>query len=118
MRGKGSTGQRDKEMKGTIKEITRQESGFIIYQKSCTLNNWSADLGDYTTDLRQTIQVKNCLAWLIESGWVLVDGDYINKNYQEDADPVSLEALMVEGLLYNFGKFKILAPQRLGIERQ
>ena len=98
-------------MKGTIQDIVGQESGFIVYNKSCVLDNWASNLSEYSADLRRTVKVENCLTWLIRSGWVSFDEDDIQKNYQEDANPVTLEDLMVEGLLYDFGDFVILAPE-------
>jgi hypothetical protein len=98
-------------MKGTIGSFVGQDSGFIIYQKSCALSNWSLDLEDYIADLRRTVKVKNCLIWLISAGYMDFDGDEAMKMYREDTNPVTLEDLMVEGVLYDFGSVVILAPK-------
>jgi len=98
-------------MKGTIQEIVGQESGFIIEKGFCFLDNWSSNLTEYSADLRKTVQVKNCLIWLIRAGYLDFDGDDINKKYREDANPVSMEDLMGKGCLYDFGKFFVLAPK-------
>ncbi len=97
-------------MKGTIQDIVGQESGFIVENKSCVLDNWASNLSEYSVDLRRTVKVENCLTWLIRSGWVSFDEDDIQKNYLEYANPVTIEDLMVPGTLYDFGEFKLLAP--------
>lgn len=97
-------------MKGTIEEIVGQESGFLIYNNYCILDNWAQNwalnTAEYSADLRRTVKVENCLTWLIRSGWI--EDDTIQ--YLEYANPVTMEDLMVEGLLYDFGEFKLLAP--------
>jgi len=98
-------------MKGTIREIVGQESGFIIYPREAFLDNWSSNLEEYDCDLRKTRKIKNCLYYLIESGFVQIRDDEVEKFYREDANPVTLEDLMVEGLLYELEDFIVLVPE-------
>jgi len=95
-------------MKGTIKEIIKQESGFIIYSYSTPgddtvmLDNWASNLAIYECDLRKTRKVKSCLAYL-ES--------ICGRKYDVFASPVTEDDLQVPGLLYDFDGFSILAPE-------
>ena len=98
-------------MKGTIMEIVGQESGFVLAGRECRLDNWSRDLDDYQSDLRKKRKVENCFLFLIERGFIAIDGDEISKDYIEDANPVTIEDLMVTGILYDFGDFEVLAPE-------
>jgi len=102
-------------MKGTIREIVGQESGFILYKGSynretAILDNWVSDATEYPANLRKTRKIKNCLFFLVNRGIIRVDGDDVVKEYREDANPVTLEDLMVEGLLYDFEDFYVLVP--------
>jgi hypothetical protein len=105
-------------MKGTIQEIVGQESGFMIYnnKKACILENWAPEYSPelnsvYDVNTKETVVIKNCLAWLIESGWITFNRNHVKINYQENAMPVFMEELLCEGILYDFGEFKVLAPK-------
>jgi len=98
-------------MEGTIREIVGQESGFVLFSKECRLENWSSDMDQYTADLRRIKKVVNCFLFLVERGYITIDGDEISKDYIEYANPVTLEDLMVPGMLYDFGDFEILVPE-------
>lgn len=98
-------------MKGTIMEIVGQESGFVLAGRECRLDNWSGDLDDYQSDLRKKRKVENCFLFLVERDFITIDGDEISKDYIEDANPVTIEDLMVTGILYDFGDFEILVPE-------
>jgi len=98
-------------MKGIIREIVGQESGFVLAGRECRLDNWCGDLDEYTADLRRIKKVVNCFLFLVERGYITIDGDEISKDYIEYANPVTLEDLMVPGMLYDFGDFEILVPE-------
>jgi hypothetical protein len=105
-------------MKGTIKEIVKQDSGFIIYKhkKVCILENWSPEYSPelnfvYDVNTKKTVLIKNCFAWLIKSKWITFDELPLKIHYRINATPVRIEELLCEGLLYDFGKFKVLAPK-------
>ena len=98
-------------MKGTIQFIVGQESGFILYKDLTTLDNWVSDATEYPVNLSKTRKIKNCLFFMVNRGIIRFEGDDVIKEYREDASPVTLEDLMVPGLLYDFGDFEVLAPE-------
>jgi hypothetical protein len=100
-------------MKGTIQEITKQESGFVIYphapgSEKAILDNWSSDLTEYKCDKRKTRKVKSCLAYIENLCGRDYDGEL---QYVQYANPVTEDDLRVPGSLYKVDGFLILAPK-------
>jgi hypothetical protein len=103
-------------MKGTLEEITSQESGIIIYdpwrprtREDAYLDNWSSNFTEYTCDRRRTRVIANCLAYLEDR----IGRDYDGRlRYTDNADPVVEDDLRRRGVLYRCDGFDVLAPDR------
>ena len=104
--------------KGTLLEITGQESGVLLYdapfggRDEAIVDNWSSDLSDHSCDLRKVRKVANCYEYLAERvGY---------SNYDESeglqltlhADLPDQDDLSVPGVLYVDvdGQFDVLVP--------
>lgn len=113
-------------MKGTMKEIVGQESGFIIWTNEdfSILDNWSSDDTIYTADLRRCRRV-NVLNELIRLGAIDIAPEYFDDwevdeiyngrrlmfKYREDANAVTAADMDCVGCLYVFDDDRIvIAP--------
>lgn len=98
-------------MKGFIADLIGQNTGIMFVGGYGFQADFDSALGLYNVDRRRTEQIKNCLAWLVEYGWVTFDQDDAFRNFSLDEDnPLTLEDLLVPGRLYYFDDFFVLAP--------
>lgn len=113
-------------MKDTMKNITGQESGFIVWpdEDFSILDNWSSDDTIYSADLRRCRRV-NVLDELIRLGAIDIAPEYFGDDevdeiyngkrlmyqYREDACPVTAADMDTVGCLYVFDDDRVvIAP--------
>jgi hypothetical protein len=114
-------------MKGTVKEITGQETGFWIWyvwakdgkmlnmtcviQTDLTQRNFNTRRL-WSCNKRAIKKIENVFAWLIQENWIQLNGDAVVRNYGPDiGSDVTMEALNRPGILYDFGGMRFLAPE-------
>jgi hypothetical protein len=113
-------------MKGTLKEITGQTTGFWlgyecdyegeVINLTCQVQT-SLIQRDFNTncvltcDKRSAIKIENVFAWLIQEGWIQLDGNTIIRDYVTDNEAdITLESLNRPGIIYDFEDRRFLAP--------
>jgi len=87
-------------MKGTMQGIVGGESGFLLFDDLCCLDNWSANRAIYRHRKKDTYPVKNVFVWLLSHGWIEINGNEIIRKYRADANEVTLSDLLGEGTIY------------------
>ena len=101
-------------MIGTLKEITRQESGFLMYPDNSDyykviFTNWANDKTKYKCDKRKVRLIKSCYEFLLR--YCDRDSKDGNLEYIVHASyDMFLDDFYTWGLLYNFNEFVVLAP--------